>query len=42
MFVQAKKASPLVEACDLARNFPMRQGLLGRKSDVSAVRDVTI
>lgn len=42
MFVQAKKASPLVEACDLARNFPMRQGLLGRKSDVWAVRDVTL
>lgn len=42
MLDQAKKASPLVEARELVRNFPMRQGLLGRRSNVQAVCDVTL
>ena len=32
----------LVVAQDLGRNFPMRQGMLGRSRDVWAVRDVTL
>jgi len=33
---------PLVEARGLGRNFPMRQGLLGRPRDIWAVRDVSL
>jgi len=33
---------PLVQAHGLGRNFPMRQGLLGRPRDVWAVRDVEL
>lgn len=34
--------TPLVMAKNLGRNFPMRQGLLGRARDVWAVRDATL
>ncbi len=34
--------APLVEARGLGRNFPQRQGLLGRARDVWAVNDVTL
>jgi oligopeptide/dipeptide ABC transporter ATP-binding protein len=33
---------PLVKACGLGRNFPMRQGLLGQPRDIWAVRDVNL
>ena len=42
MFDMGAKPAPLVEARGLARNFPGRQGLLGRVRDVWAVRDVTL
>lgn len=34
--------APLVEARSVSRNFPMRQGLLGQRRDVWAVRDVSL
>ncbi|RMC38018.1 ATP-binding cassette domain-containing protein [Paracoccus alkanivorans] len=37
-----QEAPPLVEARSLGRNFPARQGLLGRRRDVWAVRDVSL
>ena len=36
------QAAPLVEAQGLSRNFPMRHGLLGKRRDVWAVRDVSL
>ncbi len=42
MFDTATKYAPLVEAKGLSRNFPSRQGILGRSRDVWAVRDVSL
>ncbi|MEY8828594.1 ABC transporter ATP-binding protein [Sedimentitalea sp. XS_ASV28] len=42
MFDAAADFAPLVEARGLARNFPSRQGMLGRTRNVWAVRDVTL
>ena len=42
MLDMAPKPAPLVEAKGLARNFPSRQGFLGRTRDVWAVRDVSL
>ncbi len=42
MFDMSPSENPLVEARGLGRNFPMRQGLLGRPRDIWAVRDVSL
>ncbi len=42
MFDMPPSENPLVEARGLGRNFPMRQGLLGRPRDIWAVRDVSL
>ncbi|HBT01504.1 MAG TPA: peptide ABC transporter ATP-binding protein, partial [Citreicella sp.] len=42
MFDLGTSPAPLVEAQALGRNFPQRQGLLGRARDIWAVRDVTL
>lgn len=34
--------SPIIEALDLSRNFPARQGLLGQKRDVWALRGINL
>lgn len=34
--------SPIIEASDLSRNFPARQGLLGKKRDVWALRGINL
>lgn len=39
---KSESGAPLVEARGLGRNYPMRQGLLGHKRDIWAVRDVTL
>ena len=42
MLDDTKDAGPLVRAEGLARNFPVRQGMLGRSRDIWAVRDVSL
>lgn len=42
MLDMSPSEAPLVEARGLGRNFPMRQGLLGRARDIWAVRDVSL
>lgn len=42
MFDMSQNGSPLVEARGLGRNFLARQGLLGQRRDVWAVRDVSL
>ncbi|APX24141.1 MAG: peptide ABC transporter ATP-binding protein [Rhodobacteraceae bacterium] len=42
MSEQTDTTQPLVVADHLGRNYPMRQGLLGRQHDIWAVRDVSL